>query len=66
MFRFCLFQPGLPCKAVYHVRYKLIRNEDLRLVTPSGFVTPGSYLAFLEQEYQQQDSIDISRTVYRS
>lgn len=53
-------------QTVYHVRYKLIRNEDLRLVTPSGFVTPGSYLAFLEQEYQKPDSIVISRTVYRS
>ena len=45
---------------------ELIRNEDLRLVSPSGFVTPGSYLTFLEQEYQKPDSIVISRTVYRS
>lgn len=45
---------------------ELIRNDELRLVSLSGFVTPGTYLDFLEREYRRPGSIVISRTVYKS
>lgn len=45
---------------------ELIRNPDLRLIDLNGFVTPGSYLSFLNYQYLVPGSIVVSRQAYQS
>jgi uncharacterized membrane protein HdeD (DUF308 family) len=45
---------------------ELIRSPQLRLVSLSGFVTPGSYLSFLEEAYETHAGKVISRVIYKS
>lgn len=42
----------------------LIRNKDLSLVTLTGFIAPGAYLTFLNQEYKAGNIP--TRTIYRA
>lgn len=40
----------------------LIHTRDFKLVSPTGMITPGSYLAFLDQAYHQNTKV-IARTL---
>lgn len=42
---------------------ELIRGKNLNLISLSGFVTPGSYLEFLNTAYEQNSPVVISRRV---
>lgn len=45
---------------------ELIRCKDLRLIDLGGFVTPGAYLSFLNNEYLLKKGTVVSRTLYQS
>ena len=42
----------------------LIRSKQLHLVTPGGFITPGAYLAFLNDAYQRKEGNVKERKIY--
>lgn len=43
----------------------LIRTKDLDLIKTSGIVTPGSYIAFLNQQLSRENSYVTNRVIYR-
>lgn len=43
----------------------LICTKDLDLIKTSGIVTPGSYIAFLNQEFSRENSYVSNRVIYR-
>ena len=43
---------------------ELIRSKQLHLVTPGGFITPGAYLAFLNDAWQRKEGNVKERKIY--
>ena len=45
---------------------ELLRNKEMNLIQLSGFVTPGAYLNFLNQQYLSNNGIVVRRSLYEA